>query len=218
MGREIKAAHANLSRARTELHRRHLEAESFTAEYHKVVAAGGERVPPRISLSRAATSDGDSGKADTRVSAAADRLARLCQRLAVANARVAQAEEVYRRERAASFTSTWKYCTLNVPAVYVLERPHPRPISPHPRPIPHRLISPRLTSSLFIVSHPSPPIFGRCMQLKGVEARRAHELSACVWRALDQMGNLPAAHTNAVEELARQAAMVKGRRWLDATL
>ena len=46
-----------------------------------------------------------------------EKLARLSQRLAVANAKVAQSEAVYARERAASLVGTWKYCTLELPAI-----------------------------------------------------------------------------------------------------
>ena len=63
--------------------------------------------------------DGEGARAEARKATAADRLARLCQRLAVANARVAQAEEVYRRERAKSVVSTWKYVAVEVPALCI---------------------------------------------------------------------------------------------------
>ena len=97
MGRELKQSHGSLSRARTELHKRHLEAEGLNAEYHK--------------LTREST--------DAKKAAAADKLAKLCQKLAVAKAKVEQAEEVYRRERATSLISTWKHCTLEIPAVCI---------------------------------------------------------------------------------------------------
>ena len=103
--------------------------------------------------------------------AAAERLAKLCQRLALANARVAQATSVYERERAASAVSTWTYCTLELPAL--------------------------------------------CLHLKAVEANRAQRLAECQWRALDALSELPNAEMALVEERTRQAATLKGERWLD---
>ena len=55
----------------------------------------------------------------SKAAAASDRLAKLYQRLAVARGRVAQAEMHYGRERASSVVLTWKYCTLEMPAVVI---------------------------------------------------------------------------------------------------
>ena len=41
----------------------------------------------------------------------------MCQRLEVAAARVAQAEAGYAAAREASVVATWKFCTLQVPAL-----------------------------------------------------------------------------------------------------
>ena len=103
-----------------------------------------------------------------------DKIAKLCQSIVVARARVAQAEGVYRRERALSEVSTWKYCTLEIP--------------------------------------------GACIFLKSAEARRAQALASAQWSALDALSALPTSHANIIEERTRQAASLKGRQWLDATM
>ena len=123
MGRELKAAHSALSRARTELHRKHLEAEGIHAEYQKLASGVAMRHGLSSTGSRGVSEGEGGGKADAKKAAAADkgadRLARLCQKLAIANTRVRQAEEGYRRERSKSTVSTWKHCGIEVPAVCI---------------------------------------------------------------------------------------------------
>ena len=123
--REVRAKHEALSRARTELHRRHLEAEGLTAEYHKSTASGGSRrsLSQAFAESIGRSSSSIGGRGGRTVAPgkldATDRLSKLLQRLAVTNGRVAQAESVYWRERMLSEVSTWKYCTLEIPAICI---------------------------------------------------------------------------------------------------
>ena len=73
------------------------------ADADRTAAAGGASASGRMAMSGSA--------------AAAEKLAKLSQRLALAEARVTQAEAAYQPARASSVLSTWKYTAVELPAV-----------------------------------------------------------------------------------------------------
>jgi hypothetical protein len=107
MSRETRATQEALARARAELRKRLRESEAAQAEYHRASsyvssASGGRRRP---------AAEDKAGRA------AAERLSRVCQRLEVAVARTAQQDAAYSAARELSVIQTWKFCTLQMPAL-----------------------------------------------------------------------------------------------------
>ena len=107
MSRETRTTQEALARARAELRKRLRESEAAQAEYHRASSyvsstSGGRRRP---------AAEDKAGRA------AAERLSRVCQRLEVAVARTAQQEAAYSAARELSVIQTWKFCTLQVPAL-----------------------------------------------------------------------------------------------------
>ncbi|KAL1527259.1 hypothetical protein AB1Y20_015934 [Prymnesium parvum] len=107
-GKELRAGYAQLSRARADLKRRHLEAEAAQAEHHKATNS--------MVASRARGDTDEEPKAAT-FSKASERLSKAALRLEAAKARTPQAEAAYSRLRAGVVVSTWKFCTLHIPAL-----------------------------------------------------------------------------------------------------
>ena len=115
LAKDHKLHVAAQARARVELQQRYVDVEGLSAEYQKLVSSS-------TPAGRGSPHDGDEGlrsSGSARVSgrAGSEKLARLSQRLAVANAKVAEAEAAYRRERASEHLRTWKYFTVELPAV-----------------------------------------------------------------------------------------------------